>query len=173
MDELLTLEDARTLLRVEDGEDPLLARAIEDAKAWIENYTGLALTQRTVTKALRSFDSAISEWPIASIDSVAYLDASGQEVIVANTDYVALIRQRPARLSAPRWPAVYSGSAVMVTMTAGFADAAAVRAYAPTLPRALRILVAGFYEDREGGTVLAGAVKAARGLCRQYKRWAT
>ncbi|WP_416463194.1 head-tail connector protein [Sphingomonas sp. VDB2] len=171
MAEPITLEDARRQLNICDVEDDaFLTDAIVDARGWIEGYTGLILTRRTVTKVLPSFCDALKAWPIVSIDNVAYVDTSRADAVLASDAYFAQIAARPARLVATSWPAIYPASQITVTMTAGFASPADIKEFSPKIMRAMRILVAGFYHDREGGDVFVKAENAARGLCRDYRR---
>ena len=172
MAEPLSLDQAKAQLRVlDDEEDAAITSAIVDARGWIEDYTGLILTRREVVEVVPAFGDRLRAWPIASIDGVAYLDTAGVETILPTVDYFAQIARRPARLSATAWPSIYGGSTVEVTMTAGFATPEAVEAYSPNLMRAMRILVAGFYNDRETGGLAGDVDVAAKRLCRNLKRW--
>lgn len=172
--EPITLEDMASQLRLDDSEaseDLFLQRAIVDARGWVESYTGLILTRRQVTQAIPCFTATIHAWPIISIDSVAYVDAARQEVTLPEADYFAQIARRPAALVARSWPSIYGSSTVAVTMTAGFEGAAAINAFSPNIMRAMRILIAGMYADREGGSIFQEAEKSALRLCRSSKRW--
>lgn len=172
MAEPISLEDAKRQLRVlGTDEDEFITSAIEDARGWIESYTGLVLTRREVVEVLPSFSAQLSTWPIASIDAVTYLDADEQEIVMPEADYFPQIARRPARLSAGNWPAVKNGSTIEVTMTAGFATPDAVSAFSPNLVRAMRILVAGFFADRETGGLAGDVEIAAKRLCRAFRRW--
>lgn len=172
MAEPLTLDDAKAQLRIlDDDENAVIEAAIIDARGWIEGYTGLILTRREVVEVLAEFGGKIRAWPIASIDGVAYIDLDGAEAVLDPSAYFSQIARRPARLAAKAWPRIYSGSTVEVTMTAGFASPEAVGAFSPNLMRAMRLLVAGFYRDRETGGLAGDVVTAATRLCRPFKRW--
>lgn len=172
MAEPLTLEQAKAHLRILDNsEDDVIASAIEDARGWIENYTGLILTQREIVEVVSGFGEALRAWPVAAITSVGYVDGSNQAATLAPTAYFAQIGQRPARMTAVNWPAIYSGSKVRVTMQAGFETPDAVKAFSPNIMRAMRILVAGYYNDRETGGLSGDVETAAQRLCRNLKRW--
>jgi uncharacterized phiE125 gp8 family phage protein len=172
MAEPISLEDAKRQLRVlSTDEDAFITSAIVDARGWIENYTGLVLTRREVVEVLPSFSAQLSTWPIASIDAVTYFDTDGQEVILQEAEYFAQIARRPAYLTAGGWPTVRDGSMIEVTMTAGFATPDAVSAFSPNLMRAMRILVAGFFSDRETGGLAGDVEIAAKRLCRPFRRW--
>lgn len=172
MAEPISLEDAKRQLRVlSTDEDAFITSAIVDARGWIENYTGLVLTRREVVEVLPCFGAQLSTWPIASIDAVTYFDTDGQEVILQEAEYFAQIARRPAYLTAGGWPTVRDGSPIEVTMTAGFATPDAVSAFSPNLLRAMRILVAGFFSDREAGGLAGDVEIAAKRLCRSFRRW--
>lgn len=172
LDEPIDLPDAKRQLEIVDvNEDDLISDAITDARGWIEGYTGLILKRRTVTEVLSSFCGILKAWPIVSIDSVGYVDASRADVTLAADAYFAQIAARPARLVAASWPAIYPGSQITVTMTAGYDSPDAIKEFSPKIMRAMRILVAGFYHDREGGDVFVKAEKSAKNLCRDYRRW--
>ena len=168
MAEPIDLADAKRQLRVRgDSEDQTIRDAIVDARGWIENYTGLILTRREVIEALPCFTSDIRAWPIASIDSVSYIDH-----VLADAElqtFTPLIARRPARLAAASWPSTYSGSAITVTVTAGFATADEINAFSPKIMRAMRVLVVGFFNDREGGDVAKSAIEYAKDLCRSFR----
>lgn len=168
--EPLTLVDAKRQLGVVGShDDVLIADAITDARGWIENYTGLILMRRQVVEIRPSFNTTLSAWPIVSIDSVHAYDADEQEVAMASGDVIAQIVKRPARITVKPSVAFQTGDLVKVTMTAGFTSASDINAFSPNIMRALRILVAGFYRDRE---VLAPEVEdSAKRLCRNFRRW--
>lgn len=173
MAEPITLEDAKQQLRIDGNDDDIfLETAICDARGWIEEYTGMVLTRRTVVEVLPSFSTQLRAWPIASIDGVTYLDADQTEQLVPEGDYFAQISRRPAGLISSAWPTVYSGSAIEVTMTAGFASPSAINDFSPNIMRAMRILVAGFYADRETGGLSGNIASSARSLLRNFRRWA-
>lgn len=172
MAEPISLEDAKRQLRVlSTDEDAFIESAIVDARGWIENYTGLVLTRREVVEVLPCFGAQLSTWPIASIDAVTYSDTDGQEVVLQEAEYFAQIARRPAYLTAGNWPTVRDGSMIEVTMTAGFATPDAVSTFSPNIMRAMRILVAGFFSDRETGGLAGDVEIAAKRLCRTFRRW--
>jgi uncharacterized phiE125 gp8 family phage protein len=172
MAEPISLEDAKAQLRIlSDDEDSVITAAITDARGWIEDYTGLILTRRAVTEVVTGFGDVLSTWPIVSIDSVDYTDADGADQALVDTDYFAQIARRPARIVARSWPRILTGSTVAVTMTAGFATPEAIQLFSPNILRAMRILVAGFFNDREAGGLAGDVEVAAKRLCRSLKRW--
>jgi uncharacterized phiE125 gp8 family phage protein len=172
MAEPITLAEAKAQLRIlSDDEDSVVTSAIVDARGWIENYTGLILTRREVTEVLQGFGNRLTTWPIVSINAVEYLDADGAEQALPDTDFFPQIARRPARLVSTTWPRLYEGSTVAVTMTAGFASPEAIQLFSPNIMRAMRILVAGFFHDRESAGLAGDVEVAAKRLLRNFKRW--
>lgn len=170
MPEPIKMEEIRRHLGILDGfNDEVLETHMVEARAAIEEYTGLVLTRRVVTQAVPCFSHPLRAWPIVSVDAVSYIDVDGQDAELDAADYRAQIARRPARLLASAWPTIYPGTAILVECTAGFADYAAILAGAPNVIRALKQFVAAFNDDRETGG-LAGEVEAAmRTLCRRYR----
>lgn len=172
MAEPIELAEAKAQCRVlHNSEDAFFSGAIADARGWVERYTGLILTRRSVQEAMPAFNARISAWPITSIDAVSYVDVDGIAASLDGAAYVGQIARRPATLLAATWPTIYAGSAVTITMTAGFESAAAIRAYNPNLMRAMLLLIAGYYADRETGGLAGDVETAAKNLCRSAKRW--
>lgn len=172
MAELITVEEAKAHLRVDsDDENGLIGDIIVDARGWIESYTGLILTRRSVKEVLPRFTSRLRSWPIETIDAVAYIDASGAVQALDAALYVPQVTARPAALLGRRWPNLYHGSRVTVELTAGFASAQEVKDFSPNLMRAMKLLIAGFYHDRETGGLTADVEESAKALCRNLKDW--
>jgi len=172
MAEPIDVDDAKRQLRVlSNHENAFIESAIVDARGWIEAYTGLILTHREVKEVVPSFSRQLRAWPIASIDDVAYIDSDGQPATLAADAYFAQIARRPVALISPSWPSIACGSMVTVTMTAGFETPAAITAFSPNIMRAMRILVAGFFADRETGGLAGDVEVAAKRLCRPFRRW--
>lgn len=101
----------------DDDQDVLIQQYIDAAQGWVENYTGLLLTRRSVT---RRFSDCVSFYdlhvrPDPTIDSVTYLDSDFTEQTVDDGDYV-LVDGRLYSKSA--WPSAQYG--LKVTVTAGF-----------------------------------------------------
>lgn len=172
MAELITVEQAKAHLRVDGSdEDGLIGDIIVDARGWIESYTGLILTRRTVREVLPRFTSRLRSWPIDTIDSVTYIDTSGVGQLLDASLYVSQVAARPCALLGKSWPGLYLGSRITVELTAGFASADAVKEFSPNLMRAMKLLIAGYYHDRETGGLTADVEEAAKALCRCLKDW--
>lgn len=174
MAEPLTLEQAKAHLRVvDDAEDDLIAACIADARGWVENYTGLVLTRRTIVEALDGFTSPLRSWPIVSVDGVTYTDADGAAQTLAPSSYIVQAVRRPGgMLAAPgaSFPTIYSGVPVTVTLTAGFEDGDAVGAFATNLMRAVKVLLTAYFDNRGAAIGGGDAESVAQELCFRLKR---
>lgn len=173
MAEPISLPEAKLQLRVTDNrEDNLITGNIVSAREWVEKETGQILTRREVTERISAFATSITllAWPIAADQPVtlSYYDRDGAEQTITG----AAIRStmRPARLKPAvglRWPAATTvDGAIAVTFTAGYAEVADVP---QSLKQAMQIMITAFYEARDG-EAFERAEKAARSLCRGFKR---
>lgn len=172
MAEPLTLAEAKEHLRVDGVDnDASISADIIAAREWVEGYTGLVLTPRSMTTAFRSFDRMeLKGWPIAADAAVVinYFDGAGVAQVV--TDYRLLVTDRPGILiPAPgaRWPyAPRQAGAVSATYQAGYASPAAIPEAAKA---AMKIIITALYDNRDTG--LTEAVKrSAMAICRHLKR---
>jgi uncharacterized phiE125 gp8 family phage protein len=177
MAEPITLAEARKHIRVDSpADDVLIEGYIVAAREWVEDYTGLVLSRREVTESVSGFTNPIKlrAWPIAADQpvSIAYRDRTGVGQTVANA--VLRAASRPGTVypaAGARWPDSNTvDGAIDVTVTAGFVDAGSIP---QVLKQAMLVLLTAFYEDREGGEMIAAAERSARSLCRRYKRWTT
>lgn len=174
MAEPISTAEAKKHLRVDNSaDDALIADNIIAAREWVEDYTGLILTRREVTEAVRAFgtQTKLRAWPIADDQpvTITYRDTHGAEQTITDATLYALARPGliyPA--AGTRWPlnSTVSGDPY-VTFTAGYADAADVP---QVLRQAMLVMLTAFYEDREGGELFALAEASARKLCRRHKR---
>ncbi|WP_311270496.1 phage head-tail connector protein [Sphingobium sp. WCS2017Hpa-17] len=165
----VSLDDAKIQLRVEldDAErDDEIRGFIDDAAAWIEEWTGHILEARDVTAEFSALDRmTFREYPIASdaVPTVTYEGADGQAWPV--TTVRMNVSARPARVVSwvgYRFPAIPVGAPITVTVRAGYEDADTV----PGVFRRVMLMLIGAYDDdREGGATLEKAEKTARRLC--------
>lgn len=114
----VTLEMAKQHLEyTDDDRDTLIQQYIDAAQAWVEGYTGLLLTRRTVVRRFKScsgyYDLHIGPDPV--VDSVTYLDDDLAEQAVVDGDYV-LVDGRIYPVSS--FP--YARHGLLATITAGF-----------------------------------------------------
>lgn len=170
MAEPLTIQQAKTFLRVDGSlEDEVISSAIVEARGWIEWYTGILLTRRSVQEVLPSFSRKLRSWPIVAVDSVHYVDLTGQEQLLPSSAYYAQIAARPASLAASSWPRVMAGGRVKIALTAGFASAEEINDFSPVLMRTLKELVTGYYTDRGTGGLAAELEARAKDHCRPFR----
>lgn len=163
----VTIEDARRQIQLDEGDesqDADLVQFIEDAAAWVEEYTGHILVARDVELSFYGNSLAhLRAWPIAPNAAVAvtYKDAAGATVVAAG----ALFDQsrRPARLTPPR---SLADTAYIVTIRAGYEANDAVPG---NFRRAMLILISAYDSDREGGEVFQKAEASARRLCGRFR----
>jgi uncharacterized phiE125 gp8 family phage protein len=165
----VTLEDAKRQLRVElddDERDEEIVGFINDAVAWVEEWTGHIFVARDITAEFASFkDISFREWPIApgAAPTVTYPDG-GSAVTV--TDVRAITSRRPVRILpwiGSRWPTVSVGTGATATVRAGYEDSDTVPG---VFRRVMLILIAAYDDDREGGAAFQKAEETARALCR-------
>lgn len=176
-DEPITLEQAKAHLKLPDSstsEDLVIESAIADARGWIEDYTGLVLVRRQITQTISGFARTLRAWPIISIDSIRYRGRDGVDAVLPGNTYFAQITRRPASVLQATgivWPSLYPGSAVIVTATAGFADANAINAFSPNIMRAMKVLLSEYYDNRGAPELSEHAENVAKRLCRSKKQW--
>lgn len=170
MAEPLTLDQAKAFLRVDgDLENEIIASAIVEARGWIEWYTGILLTRRSVEEVLPGFSRKLRSWPIVSVDSVHYVDQASVEQQLEPSSFYAQIGSRPASLSAANWPRILAGSRVRFVLTAGFASADEINSFSPVLMRTLKELVTGYFTDRGTGGLAAELEERAKDHCRPFR----
>lgn len=176
MTEPITLAQAKANLRVSDSaEDDLISGLIVAAREHVEGETGLVLTRRQVVETRRMFGPWIDlySWPIASIDSIAYLDGAFALQPLDASLWIAGTAMRPVRIVSRGnlWPTIASAPvAVTVTMTAGYAtpDEVPMR-----LKQAMHLLVVHWFGNRsavEAG-VRAAALEIPLGVAGICDRW--
>lgn len=157
---VLSLEDAKIHLRVDDdAEDALISGLIAAAVDHVERTTGLVLERRTVVETVTGFGGRFRSWPVVSVDSVAYVDGAGVDQILPSNVFRTIAAARPARLAnvAAPWPKLGRlNGAVTLTMTAGYADAAAVPA---GVVQALKMIVGHFYRNRDAVVTIGTPVE--------------
>ena len=164
---IISLDDCRAHLRVTPDDDSppyhpdddLILGLLAAAREWVEGYTGLALTPRTLELALDSFpvsEILLPVPPTVSVTSVKYTDAAGDEQTIANTDYVLDDYQTPGWLIPAyglTWPtALAVVNSITIRYVVGYSHRLdAVQGY--PLPKMLRqallLLLGALYENRE------------------------
>jgi len=164
----LTLDKARKHLNLipnDDSppthhDDDQIQDAINDATAWAEAFTRRAISLKRYEMAIDNFPfcSPVAlpfAAPLVDLESIHYLDLMGVEQLLATTIYHVTDHTNPAifeRKYGAFWPAVAKQSgAIKITYTAGFVADAIVP---PDIMRALKQVMAEFFENREDSTPL-------------------
>ncbi|ADG70062.1 phiE125 gp8 hypothetical protein (plasmid) [Planctopirus limnophila DSM 3776] len=160
-DEPITLADLKRQIRVDTSdEDDQLTAYIKAARELLEEHTERALVTQTRQLYLDRFPSCqtieIPCTPVTSIESIEYIDPTGQLQELDPSSYVADLVSSPARIRPAYgrfWPAIrYQMNAVIVTFEAGQdVDEVPERA-----KQAIRLLAGHWYANRE--TVLIGTI---------------
>lgn len=119
--EVITLAQAKDYLRIRHSdEDSKIAAMIPRAQAWVEDHTGLALTQREFTERRlpRHGSIRLDKGPLVSLDEIAYTDADGAQTYTGRA-FAPSTTIFPA--TSGSWPTLSDNNEFEVTYTAGFA----------------------------------------------------
>lgn len=129
----VTLAEARTNSRIDgDCYDTELTLQIEAATRWIQEQTEAALITSTWRWTFDQFPRNrrwldLPMWPVQSIESIEYRDASDAWVEVTAGDIVLRSNNGRARIALAGWDAwpsaKYTPDAVRIDFVAGFGDA--------------------------------------------------
>ena len=159
-EEPLTLTTVKGHLRVDSAdEDTFITALIVAARQYWELHHGRALVTQTLELVLDAWPcgSTISlpRPPLQRVVSITYVDANGQTVTLAATDYVVAKRSVLGRVvlkDGKAWPSVtmQAAEAITVRFETGYGSAAAV----PQLTKqGMLLLVGHLYENREAVVV--------------------
>lgn len=170
---VISLEDCRTHLRVTPDDDSppshpddgLILAQLSAARDWVEGYTGLALTPRTLELALDHFpsddDILLPIPPTISVTSIVYTDSNGADQTVSPDDYVLDTYQRPGWVvlaSGASWPTPMDViNAVLVRYVVGYSlwnDDTPAERMPKGLHIALLLILGMLYENREEGVAV-------------------
>jgi uncharacterized phiE125 gp8 family phage protein len=170
----ITLADVGHQLRLTDDEvtsrQVELQGFIDDAAAWVEDYTGHILVAREVTETFYGFKPAtLRAWPVKSDApiGVAYTDAAGVPTSIPGARLqVSRRRARVLPASGSFFPFRDAGQMFTVTLRAGYEPSDPVPG---SFRRAMLVLIGAYDADREGGEVFALAANAAKSLCRSFR----
>lgn len=177
---LVTLVEAKAQLRVDhtDDDDKITA-LITAAVGYVDGWTGIlgrCLLSQTWRQDFDSFCGCLRLplFPVISITSVKYDDASNVEQTVSSANYSLLtddLGSYVAFLSTYAFPVIdIERPAVRVAYVAGYADADSVP---PAIKHALLMLVGHWYENRESiniGGVVSSIPLAFDALISPYRR---
>lgn len=154
--EVVSVAQVKEYLRVlSSDEDAKIAAMIRRARLWVEDYTGLALTQRQFVELRRTERGAIRlfKGPLVSVDSVTY----GEAGTYTPRTFGASTRIYASADSA--WPSLDDGDAFEITYTAGFGPGEVD----DRLIGAMLALIAGEFDT--GRAYPEEAVEAAERCC--------
>ena len=157
--EPVSLAEAKLHLRVDVADDDALITAfIVAARQFAEMRTQRQFVTAQWKLVLDSFPAKIllDKSPIASIQSIQYLDMSGVLQTVPSADYVFESSSEPARIApifGKIWPIpVPQIGAVQVNFTSGYGNAAAVP---EGIKSWMKVRIGSLYQHREEMAVLA------------------
>ena len=159
----VTLADVKTRAVVDfPDDDALLMILIGEAVDYVENRTGRSLMSQQWAVFLPTWPSVIELdfRPIASVDSIVYVDADAVSQTLATSVYETDLKSYPAKIRPkvnqvwPALPSVYNP--VTVTITTGYASADKVP---EALKGAISMLCGHLYQNRDGGAPMPQAVE--------------
>jgi uncharacterized phiE125 gp8 family phage protein len=171
-DEPLSLEQAKRFLRVDiPDDDELIEDFIAASRDYVETRAGVCFLPQTWTQTHDNFPYysdpfQLLRWPVTSIVSLKYLDASGQTQTWDPANYIFNGSTRPPRIAptyARYWPilALQSLANVSIQFVAGFPDAKSVP---PRFKQALYMTLGHWYEHRQSVDIeRAVAIKVPEG----------
>lgn len=153
--EPLSTAEAKSHLKItHSDDDTLIDSYVKAARLWAENYMHRQLITATWALTLDEFPDVIElpYPPLASVTSIVYTDSDGDPQTLSSSVYTVDTVSAPGRVYlayGQSWPSVRSiRHAVTVTYTAGYG--ASGSSVPENIRAALRILVAHYYEAREG-----------------------
>lgn len=157
LNEPVTTAEAKLAARIQStSEDSLVESLLKAAREQVEADTDLKLMPQTWLLTLDGWpEDGEIEMPITPVSAVAvnYLDVNDASQLWGTSNYYTDLKSVPPRiLLAPNksWPALSQKKcSVLVTITAGFANAAAVPERAK---QAIKLLVGHWYQNRELAT---------------------
>lgn len=166
-DEPLSLADAKTHLKVEDGtDDALIRELIRAACEHCETFTGRKCISQTFDLKLSGFPCGAIELPfppVSSVTSVTYVDTNGDSQTWSSalyqTDLPAGPQATVARIQ-PAYQQVYpqtrdQWNAVTVRFVVGYGGPQDVPG---SIQAAMKLLIGHWYANREAVAVSAGTV---------------
>lgn len=159
VEEPLSLEEAKSHLRVEhDYDDVLINSLIVTAREWAEGFLNRALI--TQTRVL-----TISDWPvlllklpggvIQSLQSITYIGSDGETGTVAAGQYYLSASGEVVRTYSGEWPSITlrGPESISISYVCGYGEAAKVPM---KIRQAMLLLIGHWYEHREG--VVVGSI---------------
>lgn len=171
VEDVVSLDQAQRNCSVDgDEHDDTLVELIRQAIDYVEENTDASLLTTTWTMTFDAFPRRkwlyLPRWPLQSIDSIQYTDAAGDLQTLPAESIVARIddhgRGRIALKQWADWPTVQNTpDAVQVVFKAGWTQAADVP---NQWTRAMLMLIAWWFEQREAGVVGTSAAAVPLGV---------
>jgi uncharacterized phiE125 gp8 family phage protein len=190
--EPLTLTEAREHLRITDFDSPAVddsyvSSLIKAARNYIDGangWLGRCLVQQTWEYRIDGFRTnniLIPLPPLVRVDSITYLDQSGDDQTIDPTNYRVIDGDSGMVLPTvgQSWPeALNQPASVVIRFVAGFPSAespAGADGIPDDIKQGMLLLIGNWYENREEnvvGTVVNKLPTAAEALLFNYRVWA-
>jgi uncharacterized phiE125 gp8 family phage protein len=149
--QIITTAEGKANERIDtSSEDTLVDRKLLAAQLICQNYCQRSLITSTWQYYLDDFAKVIRIplLGVTSVDSIQYYDTDDAIQTLATTEYNTELNGEPVRIIAETsWPSTYDKhGAVIVTFTAGYADAASVP---DDVKEAILLVFGALYQKRE------------------------
>ncbi len=170
--EPVSLEQAKKFLRIDTADDDdTVEEFISAARDYIETEGGICFLPQTWDHTYDNFPYfsnpfELLRWPITSVVSLKYLDATGTWNTWDPSNYIINGTTRPPRIAptyARYWPilALQSLGNVMIRVVAGFPDRASIP---PRLRQGFYMMLGHWYEHRQAIDIERGtAIRVPEG----------
>ena len=151
----VSLALAKAHLKVDDtSENDAITAMIQAATNMAEQYLNSALMPQTIKEYYDCFPAGrcpllLHRVPVTAVTELKYFtDVAVSDTLTENTDYLADLITKPARLEpVSAWPATIAQvNAVQITYTAGYADESKVPG---PIKAAILLTVGDLFENRE------------------------
>lgn len=153
-EEPVSLQETRTHLRLETGEDDYIAGLIVVARRFCEAFQSRAYVTQTWDLFMDAFPAGcikIPLPPLQSVEFIKYKDSSGDLQTLNSSEYLMDPYSEPGlifRAYGKSWPATYPEvNSVQIRFVAGHGDAADIP---PEVKHAILLKIADLYEHRGG-----------------------
>ena len=153
-EEPVTLQEARTHLRLESGEDEYISNLIVAARRHSESFQGRAYITQTWDVYMNAFPRGCIKVPLPPLQEIVfvkYMDSAEVLQTLDPSDYAVDCYSEPGLICpayGKSWPATYPEiNAVQIRFVAGYGTAADVP---QEVKHAILLKVADLYEHRGG-----------------------
>ncbi|HEV7344267.1 MAG TPA: head-tail connector protein [Devosia sp.] len=182
---IVTWQEAKDHLRVEDGEQVYVEGLIAAAQGWLDGpdgWLGHCFGLQIIDIVGDFPDGSLPLPPIIEVVSIVYRDGNSVEQTMPSEDYRLL---RSGAIYAQNWPTTDGEpEAVTIRVTAGYAprlvepedggDAVEVSTVPAAAKQAVLLIVGHWYENREAvvvGDAAAEVPVAAQALLAPFRSW--